>query len=183
VIGNYSVIQWFAPVGLILGGILIGLFVDRIALGRLRKLVARTRWNGDEIVINALRGMPLMWSTLIGVYAALQSAPLSVSWRNFAQRTLLVIAILSVTVFTANVAAKLVGLYARRIEGALPATSLFANLTKLFVFLIGSLIILQTLNVSITPMLSHFRRLQRQLLRDSARARVHRPIPCQARVH
>jgi hypothetical protein len=45
----------------------------------------------------------------------------------------------------------LVGVYARRIEGALPATSLFANLTRLFVFLIGSLIILQTLNISITP--------------------------------
>jgi hypothetical protein len=76
-VGNYSVIQWFAPVGLILGGILIGLFVDRIALGRLRKLVARTRWTGDELFINALLGMPLLWSTLLGVYAALQSAPLS----------------------------------------------------------------------------------------------------------
>jgi hypothetical protein len=88
VIGNYNVIQWFAPVGLILGGLLIGLFVDRIALSRLRKLVARTRWNGDEIVINALRGMPLLWSTLLGVYASLQSLPLSASWRNFAQRTI-----------------------------------------------------------------------------------------------
>jgi small-conductance mechanosensitive channel len=152
--GDYNVIQWFAPVGMILGGLLIGLFVDRIALARLRKLVARTKWNGDEIVVNALRGLPLLWSTLLGSYAALQSLALSASWRNFAQRTLLVVAILSVTVFAANVAAKLVGLYARRIEGALPATSLFANLTKLFIFLIGALIILQTLNISITPILT-----------------------------
>jgi hypothetical protein len=63
VTGNFSAIQWFAPIGLILGGLLIGLFVDRIALGRLRKLVARTKWNGDEIVIGALCGMPLLWST------------------------------------------------------------------------------------------------------------------------
>ncbi len=152
--GNYNVIQWVTPVGLILGGLLIGLFVDRFALGRLRKLVARTRWNGDEMVINALRGMPLLWMTLLGAYASLQSLPLSDSWRNFAQKALLVIAILSVTIFAANVAARLVGLYARRIEGTLPATSLFANLTKLFVFLIGSLIILQTLNISITPILT-----------------------------
>jgi hypothetical protein len=130
VVGNYSVIQWFAPVGLILGGILIGLFVDRIALGRLRKLIVRTRWTGDELVINDLRGMPLLWSTLLGVYAAPQSAPLSVSWRNFAQRTLLVITILSVTVLAANVTAKLVGIYARRIEGALPTMSLFANFSS-----------------------------------------------------
>jgi small-conductance mechanosensitive channel len=45
-------------------------------------------------------------------------------------------------------------LYARRIEGTLPATSLFANLTKLLVFLLGALIILQTLNISVTPILT-----------------------------
>jgi small-conductance mechanosensitive channel len=151
---NQSVIQWFAPAGLILGGLLVGLFVDRIALTRLRKLAARTKWSGDEFVINALRGLPLLWSTLLGAYAALQSSAFGAQWQNFAQRTLLVIAILSITVFAANVAAKSVGSYARRIEGALPATSLFANLTKLFVFLIGALIILQTLNISITPILT-----------------------------
>jgi hypothetical protein len=146
VTGKYNVVQWFAPVEQILGCLLIGLFVDRIALGRLRKLVARTRWDGDEIVINALRGMPLLWMTLIGVHASLHGLPLSASWRNFAQRMLLVISILSVTIFAAKVAAKLVGLYARRIEDTLPSASLFANLTKFFVFLLGSLIILQTLN-------------------------------------
>jgi small-conductance mechanosensitive channel len=151
---SYNVIQWLAPMGLILGGMLIGLFVDRIALGRLRKLAAQTKWNGDEIVVNALRGLPLLWMTLLSVYASLQSLPLSASWRIFAERTLLVIAILSVTIFVAKVAAGLVGLYARRLEGALPTTSLFANLTKLFVFLIGWLIILQTLNISITPILT-----------------------------
>ena len=153
-IGSHSVMQLFAPAGLILGGLLIGLFVDRIALAKLRKLAARTKWNGGEVVVNALRGLPLLWLTLLGAYAALQSSAIGAPWRNFAQRTLLVIAILSVTVFVANVAAKSVGAYSRRIEGALPATSLFANLTKLFIFLIGALIILQTLNISITPILT-----------------------------
>jgi small-conductance mechanosensitive channel len=151
---DFSIIQWVLPSALILGGLLIGLVIDKFALGRLKNAVARTKWNGDEIVVNALRGMPILWLTLLGVYLALQSLSLSSSWQSFAKHALLVIAILSVTIFAANVAAKSVGLYARRIEGTLPATSLFANLTKLFVYLLGSLIILQTLNISITPILT-----------------------------
>jgi small-conductance mechanosensitive channel len=151
---DFNIIQWILPIGLILGGLLIGLFVDKFVLGRLKKTVARTRWNGDEIVVTALRGMPLLWLILLGIYLALQSLPLNPTWRNFAKAALLVIAILSVTIFVAKISGGLVELYARRLEGTLPATSLFTNLTRLFVFLIGALIILQTLNISITPILT-----------------------------
>ncbi|MCI0661763.1 MAG: mechanosensitive ion channel family protein [Acidobacteria bacterium] len=151
---EFSIIQWIVPLGLILGGMLIGLFVNKFVLGRLRKAVGRTRWNGDEFVVTALGGMPILWLTLLGVYAALQSLPSGTPWLNFGKNALLVIAILSVTIFVANISAGLVGLYARRLEGTLPATSLFTNLTRLLVFLIGALIILQTLNVSITPILT-----------------------------
>jgi small-conductance mechanosensitive channel len=151
---EFGIIHWVVPLGLILGGLLIGLVVDRFVLGRIKKAVARTRWNGDEIVVTALGGMPILWLTLLGAYAALQSLPLSPPWQNFAKRALLVIAILSVTIFVAKVAGGLVGVYARRIEGTLPATSLFTNLTRLLVFLLGALIILQTLNISVTPILT-----------------------------
>jgi small-conductance mechanosensitive channel len=151
---DLSIIQWIVPVGLILGGLLVGLFVDKFVLGRIRKAVARTKWNGDEIIVTALGGMPALWLTLLGIYLALQSLPLSPSWRNFLKNALLVTAILSVTIFVAKIAAGLVGKYARRIEGTLPATSLFTNLTRLLVFLLGTLIILQTLNISITPILT-----------------------------
>jgi small-conductance mechanosensitive channel len=151
---DFSIIQWVVPVGLILGSLLIGLFIDKFVLRRLKRAVARTKWNGDEIVISALGSLPILWLILLGMYAALQSLPLSQSWQNFVKKTLLVIAILSVTIFMARVGGGLVGLYARRIEGTLPATSLFTNLTKLLVFLIGALIILQTLSISITPILT-----------------------------
>jgi hypothetical protein len=102
---NFSIIQWVVPVGLILGGLLIGLFIDKFVLRRLKRAVARTRWNGDEILISALGGLPILWLTLLGTYLALQSVPLSQSWRGFAKNALLVVAILSVTVFVARVAA------------------------------------------------------------------------------
>jgi small-conductance mechanosensitive channel len=151
---DFSIIQWIAPLGLILGGLLVGLFIDKFVLRRLKRAVALAKWNGDEIVFSALSGLPILWLMLFGIYLALQSLPLIPSWRNFMKNALLVVAILSVTIFVAKVAAGLVGLYARRIEGTLPATSLFANLTKLLVFLIGALVILQTLNISVTPILT-----------------------------
>ncbi len=151
---DFNIIQWVVPLALILGGPILGVFVDKFVLGRVRKSLARTGWGGDEFVVNALRGMPILWLTLLGAYSALQSLPLSPSLQSLAMNALLVGAILSVTITAAKVAAGLVGVYARHIEGALPATTLFTNLTKLLVFLIGSMIILQTLNISITPILT-----------------------------
>lgn len=151
---NFGIIQWVVPLGLILGGFLIGLLIDRYLLGRIKKAVAWTKWNGNEIFIKALSGMPVIWLTLFGMFVALQSSRLEPHWQNFAKKGLLVIAVLSVTIFMAKLTAGMVGIYARHIEGTLPATSLFMNLTKLLVFLIGTLIILQSLDISITPILT-----------------------------
>jgi small-conductance mechanosensitive channel len=151
---DFGIIGWLLPSGLIIGGLLIGLFVDRFLIGKLRKIAARTNWPRDEVIVNTLRRMPLLWFTLLGIYAASNNLRISSSWQNFIQKILLVIAILSATMVVGGVAAELVRLYARRIEGTLPATSIFANLTKLLVFMIGALIVLQTLNISVTPILT-----------------------------
>jgi small-conductance mechanosensitive channel len=149
-----KIIPWILPLSLIAGGLLIGLFVDKFVLARLKKITSRTRWAGDEIVIVALRGMPVIWFSLIGIQAALLSLPLGPRWLNLLQQTLLVVAILSVTVVIGRIAVDFVKLYVGRIEGVFPSTSIFTNLTRLLVFLIGALVILQSLNISITPMLT-----------------------------
>jgi small-conductance mechanosensitive channel len=150
---NYqNIITWVLPVSLVAGGLLTGVFVDKIILAQLRKVAARTKWNGDEIVIAALRGMPILWLGLASLYAALLGLPLTPLLLGFLQKFLLVITILSVTIVAGRIAVGFVILYARRVEGALPSTSIFTNLTRLFA--IGLLVVLQSLNISITPILT-----------------------------
>jgi small-conductance mechanosensitive channel len=146
--------HWVLPLALIVGGFFIGLIFERIVLTRLRRIAARTKWEGDEIIINALRGVTTLWFVIAGIYGAIHTFPISPALLDILKKVLLVGVILSATLVLAKIAVGLVNLYSRKAEGLLPSTSIFANLTKLIILLIGVLIILQTLGISITPILT-----------------------------
>ncbi|MBW2653184.1 MAG: mechanosensitive ion channel family protein [Deltaproteobacteria bacterium] len=42
--------------GIVLVAILAGLIAQRVILSRLRKIAAKTKWKGDDVIINALKG-------------------------------------------------------------------------------------------------------------------------------
>jgi small-conductance mechanosensitive channel len=146
--------NWVLPSALIASGFIVGLVFERIILTRLKKIAARTKWEGDEIIIGGLRGMTTFWFVIAGVYAAIHTITLSPALLSVLKKVLLVGAIFSVTLVLAKIAVGFVNLYSRKTEGILPSTSIFANLTKLLILLLGFLIILQTLGISITPILT-----------------------------
>jgi small-conductance mechanosensitive channel len=72
----------------------------------------------------------------------------------FLQKALLVAMIVSLTWASARFLVGLVNHYSARVGGPLLSTSMFANLTRIFIFIVGALIVLQSLGVSITPILT-----------------------------
>jgi small-conductance mechanosensitive channel len=66
----------------------------------------------------------------------------------------LILWIISATLACARLASLLVRRYGERVSGAHRVTSLTDNLARLFVFLIGGLVLLHGLGVSITPLLT-----------------------------
>jgi len=147
-----EIISWAVPVGFIMGGFLLGVLIDRFLLSRLNSLAERTRWNGDEIVIRAVRGQAIIWFTLIGIYTALYRLPVGPDLQGWLQKLLVVLVIFSITVAVGRIATGLVGLHTNRVEGF--STSIFTNLTRILVFIVGFLVILQSLNISVTPILT-----------------------------
>ncbi len=146
--------QLVLPLIFVLGGVVVGFIVERMIVSGLRKIAAKTKWKGDEIIADALQRATTLWFVLAGVYLATHSIPLNPPFPELIHKALLVIAIVSVTWTSAKIAASFVGLYAEKTEGVLPSTSIFANVTKLLVIGIGVLIMLQSLGVAITPLLT-----------------------------
>jgi small-conductance mechanosensitive channel len=142
------------PLIFIAGGFLLGMVFEKIILKEIKKIVARTSWEGDELIVNALHGMTIFWFVSAGVYWALRHIQMSSGLLDFLQKALLVLVILSVTLVLAKILAGFVNLYSKKVGGALLSTSMFANLTKIFVFIIGILIVLQSLGISVTPILT-----------------------------
>jgi len=150
----HGVRDFLVPIVLLAAGIVAGLIGERIVMGRLKAIAARTTWRGDEIVVGALRGMVFFWCAAAGLYGALLNMPVAPSLWRFLRGIVLVVVILSTTVVIARMAGGWVRLYSERMEGILPRTSIFVHLTRAFVFLIGGLVILQSLGISITPLLT-----------------------------
>ena len=142
------------PIALAVGGFALGVIVEGIILARLRRIAARIKWSGEGIVTAALRGMFIVWFGLAGVYAATLFLNLTAAARTVIDDVALAILLLSFTVLFARIAGDLVKLYERNSGGALPAASIFTNLSRLLVFVIGILIVLQSLGISITPILT-----------------------------
>ncbi len=142
------------PLALIAGGFLIGIIFEKVILNKLRKIAVKTKWEGDEIIVSALSRMTILWFVIAGIYGAANSIPMKPTHLGMLHKTLLVIIIFSATVVLARISVGFVNLYAARVKGILPSTSIFVNLTKLLVFLVGVLIILQTLGISVTPILT-----------------------------
>jgi small-conductance mechanosensitive channel len=142
------------PISCVFAGLLLGMVTEKIIFSRLRKVFAKTPWKSDEIIINAVSGMPVLWGTVSGVYFAISTLAISQHLLHNIEKLLLIIVIFSITVVCARAGSAFINLYAREKHGILPSASIFTKITKLIVFVIGVLIILQSLGISITPIIT-----------------------------
>lgn len=142
------------PVVSILLGFLLGLAVEQLIGWRIRRHKLVAPWKIDAIIVAAMRGLPLIWCTLIGIYVAVIHASLNPATTSLLIRLLRIPFILSVTLLAIRLSTSAITLYSeRRNRGGAPV-SLARNLTNALIILLGILIILQSLGVSITPALA-----------------------------
>ncbi len=142
------------PVAIALLGLVVGLIVRRTVVGRLTKAAAVTRTLVDDVVLAAVRGPVVVWFFIAGLYVSLQVTTVSPRITGLVQRVLLVLVILSITWALARIAAAAVTSLAQRTEGGLPGATLVTHITRIAVLALGVMVVLQTLGISIAPMIT-----------------------------
>ncbi|MFD9000268.1 mechanosensitive ion channel family protein [Streptomyces sp. NPDC059582] len=144
---------------LILAGIavaagLLAAFLSRTVLRWLAKHAKRTRWSGDDVVVDALRTV-IPWSAIAGGAAAAGAVlPLTRTVQRTVNQSLTVLLIFVVTVSAARVIAGLVQSVTQSRSGVAGSATIFVNITRILVLAIGFLVVLQTLGISIAPLLT-----------------------------
>ena len=146
--------MWLKAAGIILGSLAVGYIVEKVILARLKRLAEKTTWEGDDLIIEALNIWITMLILLPGIYFAGLYLPLSEKTEGNINKVLMALAILFSTIILSKIAVGFVGLYTKKAEGNMPSTSIFANITKVAVFGLGGLVILQSLGISVTPILT-----------------------------
>lgn len=153
---NLQKLYDFIPaISFIVGSIIAGIIFEKLILKKLGKWARRTKWEGDDIIFESIQGRTTLWFVLAGVYSALYSLPmLRKDILILLTNILIVILIFSMTLVLSKMSSGFIKLYSRRTETFLPESSIITNLTRLFIILIGVLIILQFLGITIAPILT-----------------------------
>ena len=106
------------------------------------------------IVQGTLAQVVMAWMVIAGAYGAAVALPLRPAFEEAASKFLLGAAIVTGTLAAARATSSLVSSYAARHQRLPGATSIFANIARVAVISIGLLVTLQTLGVSVGPILT-----------------------------
>ena len=145
---------WLAPALFLSGGLLLGIVAEKVLLPLLLKASKRVHLDSASLVMRSIKGMLILWGFLAGMMGALSAIVLKPDVARFLGHVPVVLFLFSLTVVLARVSIGLFDLQARKGKGDTPTISLFGNLIKLGVYILGVLVILQSLGISITPVLT-----------------------------
>ncbi len=150
-----GLLKYTIPVALVLASFILGIFLEKRGLKKLKKITQQIGWQGTDIIVKSLRGIILLWFGLVGASLAIVSIPIQASFRVIIQKIFLVIFLASVTLVISRLAIGFIQFFrSRGGEESPQLTSLFENLTRILIFCLGILIIIQSLGIAITPLLT-----------------------------
>jgi small-conductance mechanosensitive channel len=146
--------ELIAPLAVFAVVMALGYVARRLLLRALATWNAKTQSRTGLILADSLRGPVLIWILILAVHLALQSSALPARFTNWTTEPLRVLFILSLTLMGMRFAGELIRYHGAQIPGATPVTTLSQTLAQLTVLIIGVLIILNQLEISITPILT-----------------------------
>jgi len=149
-----KLLEILIPFAIFIITLILGYFVRKAVFLHLMRWSKNTKTQFDDIVISALRNPFIIWFLMLGIYFALETSTLPENLTNLIDKGLLVLGIFSITLVISNIAGRLIKVYSVKVESALPVTSLTQNISRIIIFGTGVLIILNSLGISITPILA-----------------------------
>ena len=150
------------PLLIIVFGILLGLIFKRYIHSRLKSIAKKSSWAGDDAVLDAIEPHIILWFFLGALSIAssnIDSVNVSNVFlkniiNNYVSQFLVIVLIGSVTLAAGKLAVSLFNLWAKDQEKGFPSTTMFTNFVRIAIYLIGLLVILDSLNISIAPMIT-----------------------------
>ncbi|PWU00256.1 MAG: mechanosensitive ion channel family protein [Terriglobia bacterium] len=146
--------ELIAPLAVFAVTLAVGYLVRRVFLRALQAWNKRTQSRSGRMLIEALRGPMAIWILILAVHFAIESSELPARFTRWSPRVLAVLGILSLTLMCMRLAGDLVRYYGSQTPGALPVTTLTQTLAQLAVVILGTLVILNQMGFSITPILT-----------------------------
>ena len=131
---------------------LVGAVVLRAVFARLRRRAGHARWRG--VIVDFLRTVAPGCVVAGCAWGAVLALPLKAAYRHDLNQALLAIVIVVISLGSAKVAGEAVRAGAISHAGTSGSATIFVSITKVIVWTLGALVLLNSLGVAITPLLT-----------------------------
>jgi small-conductance mechanosensitive channel len=145
--------MYVIPAAVVIGGIIAGFIFEKIILAFIKRKLGKTSPHA-VITVGSMKGLIILLFVIIGLYVDIEIVTMTPRLHDFLSSVLLVLVIFSVTFVVVRLSTGFIKVYSSKNEGVLPSTSIFVNITSILIYIIGLMVILQTLGISITPILT-----------------------------
>lgn len=147
--------EYGMPLGTILLGVLFGWIFKRFVHQRLKQITQKTNWKGDDVFFEAIESHIVLWFFLLSLNIASTSIPfLSDVYLAYLSKIIVAVLILSMTLAASKIGVGVLDYWAEKQGTDLPSTTIFVNLARIIIISVGVLVILQSIGISITPLLT-----------------------------
>jgi small-conductance mechanosensitive channel len=151
--GSVNSHTWIVAAAYLAAGV-IGFLVLRGLFVRLQRKMEQAHWRGSDIVVAFLR-LVTPWCLGVGcAWGAVLALPLRSAYRYDLDHALLAVIVVVVSVGCAKVAGVAVHAGATSHAGTSGSATIFVSITRVVVWTIGGLVLLNSLGVAITPLLT-----------------------------
>lgn len=142
------------PIFFLLVSFFLGYIFDRIIISRLRKFARSTRWKADDVIADELSWLSKYLFIILGVYGFVLSVTITRSLESKIFTLLKVLLIILITIYVKRVAVGLLNLYSKEARQIFSSSSIINNVIIIGIYAFGVLIILNAMNINITPILT-----------------------------
>jgi small-conductance mechanosensitive channel len=135
--------------------LVVGYFLERYILVNIQNLVAKSKFRLDKVFIKSLKGSTLFWFILLGIFLSLFLLPLPLKYVLLMQKIIKIIWIISLTHFVVKLMLGFINMIVAQSKGAdYKSASILRIVISTTIYIVGGLIVLQTLGISIAPILT-----------------------------
>ncbi len=146
-------LAWVQRTLFVLGGLFLGLVLERIVVYRARRIALKTRFKWDDLIVNSLHGVAPILCLSGGIYLALSVGEIDPRILSTANTMLTVLVMGSIVVAGMRLAGGAVEMFSGASD-AIQSSTLVVNLARMLVGALGIILILQNLGVEITPLVT-----------------------------
>jgi small-conductance mechanosensitive channel len=149
-----NILQFIIPLIVIVSGFIAGIGFESFAITKLRQWASKSKWKGDDVIVRSFKKIAKFLFFLVSVYISTYFIDfLSRRSIDLGRTGIEILIGLLITWFFANMVAGLIRVHSQE-NNALSTTTILENLSRIIIFSIGGLIILNSFGISITPILT-----------------------------